>query len=1302
LTVLGPDAIVPFFALYAAGSVCLSWPPKKRRPKNLSRRQFLRYCQGASLVFVPVKLPKAFLGSGGAAYPEGVGELQIHPRYRRKLGMEDVLGRVPTGFDQFVNEKYQDEIWAILRSWAIQLMVSPYDFSAIAGSMDSDFRGCAVGKVRLRATFEAEPFRTWSAEYPPEANLTNEVFLRELRASLDPFSAILTADFQLIGIQSNPESGRGAEILMDTIVRFEIVGAGNGFHREQRIGNWEMKWVRHSSGEVRLREWRISGETRSRSSAPTFVDVASSAFGPIPAYSAQLLPGTDYWRSTIDGASGVDIYGHNGVAVADIDNDGLDDVYICQPAGLPNRLFRNRGDGTFEDTTEAAGVGVLENSACALFADVNNDGRQDLIVVRATGPQLYLNLGGGRFRVKPDAFHFAVPPQGTFVGAAIADYDRDGWLDIYFCLYSYYQGLDQYRYPMPYYDAENGPPNFLMRNNRDGTFRDVTKETGLDKNNTRFSFCCAWGDANGDGWPDLYVVNDFGRKNLYRNNGNGTFTDVAREMGVEDVGAGMSGCWLDFDNDGREDLYVADMWTAAGIRVSAQQNFQPDAPPDTRSLYRKHSMGNCLFQNRGDRFEDVGMRSGTTFGRWSWSSDAWDFNHDGYPDLYIANGMISAPNREDLNSFFWRQVVAYSPSRPIPSQEYEQGWNAINELIRSDRSWSGFERNVAYLNNRDGTFTDVSGVTGLDFPEDSRTFALGDFNSDGRLEVVLKNRNSPQLRFLKNVTPNLPPSISFRLEGVKSNRDAVGAKITIETDRGRQTRSVQCGSGFLAQHTKEVFFGLGSAKGPVQATVRWPSGLSQVLGDVPASHRIWVEEGKPPSKIEPFRSFVDAPLTVKDSAPPVTRPERVETWLLIPVPSPNFSLPDQTGRAASLPPGRPAVVYFFSGTLPKAQEELEAIEGMHRQAAGSAIEVVAINVDSAGFDARTEMKGNYARFSFRVVVASPDVLATYNLLFRQLFERHRDMTVPISFLIDRSGNVVKIYEGPFNPGSVEADSRAIPQTALQRIAKALPFPGLVDSYEFERNYLSLGLAFFQRGYVEQAEGFFRQAAKQDPASAEALYGLGSSYLSQHKNAEARDCFERSLKLHASYPGTPPNAWNNLGILAAGDGNTDQAVDDFRRALQIDPKHAIALQNLGNAYRQKRDWAGAQDAFERALALNPDDPEANYSLGMVYAQKNDTQRAYEFLRKAIAARPVYPEALNNLGILYLRTRRPEEAKRSFEESIRVAPQYDQSYLNLARVYAIEGDREKAKAVLESLLKENPDHPQARQELRQLEQ
>ena len=405
-----------------------------------------------------------------------------------------------------------------------------------------------------------------------------------------------------------------------------------------------------------------------------------------------------------------------------------------------------------------------------LIADFDNDGRQDLVVVRSSGPLLFLNQGKGKFKLKENAFQFANSPKGTFTGAAAADYNRDGLLDIYLCLYSYYQGADQYNYPTPYFAAENGPPNFMMRNNGNGTFSDVTNECGLDKNNTRYSFCCGWSDFNGDGWPDLYVVNDFGRKNLYRNNGNGTFTDVAHEAGIEDVGAEMSVCWFN-----EADLYVANMWTAAGERISHDKAFQESAPEQMRALYRKHAMGNSLFRRTTDSFRNESEKSGTGMGRWSWSTDAWDFDHDGLADLYVTNGMISGTMGKDLNSYFWRRVVAASPNEAKPDGDYEQGWKAINEWIRGGYTWSGFERNVCYANHGDGTFSDILGVLGLDFVEDGRSFALADFDGDGRQELLLKNRNAPQVRLMQNEIPDLPPAIGFRLTGTKSNRDAIGA-----------------------------------------------------------------------------------------------------------------------------------------------------------------------------------------------------------------------------------------------------------------------------------------------------------------------------------------------------------------------------------------------------------------------------------------------------------------------------------------------------------------------------------------------
>jgi tetratricopeptide (TPR) repeat protein len=1270
---------------------------------SISRRAFLRSAGWAPalLLAAPLRglsllgwqLQKAARHPGRAPY--FVSDARLSPHYPNRPPLEDLLRQVAPGMDEYVTERYAAELTEIPSVWSRSLKSSPRDVSKIFGSFVSSSIEATLmhagQEIVVSSRNGVEVLRRY---FSAGVVLERDQFLKEITRYLASLAKIETAEFQVVGI----EQGATDSAALRVDIRYDFVGTLTDATREERIGLWHTQWLRDDSSGWRAVRWEATEETVSRVRELWFVDVTTQALGENESYKQQMLRGADYWRTVLDGTCGIDVYGNNGLAAGDIENNGFDSLYICQPQGLPNRLYRNRGDGSFEDITYESGVGLLEGTACALFADFENKGLQDLLVVTASGPQLFLNQGNRKFKLKPNAFKFAQPPQGSFTHAAIADYDGDGRLDIYFCLYSYYLGLDQYHYPSPYFDARNGPPNFLFHNEGNANFQDRTQAAGLNVENDRYSFACAWGDYNSSGRPSLYVVNDFGRNNLYRNNDDGTFTAVSDEAGVNDVGAGMSACWFDFDNDGKPDIYAANMWSAAGLRVSQQKNFHAEDPKATRELYRRHARGNSLYRNLGDgKFENVSAQAGVAMGRWAWCSDAWDFDHDGYDDLYIANGYISGADTRDLGSFFWRQVVGKSPTISIPSVNYEHGWNAINELIRSDLSWSGYERNVLCSNNHDGTFSEISGAIGLDFPDDSRSFVLADLDHDGRLELILKNRNAPQLRMLHNVAKEAGHSIVFCLRGTKSNRDAIGAAVTVDAVGHRQTKYVQAGSGFLAQHTKDLLFGLGQAEGTVQASIRWPSGLTQTFDHLPINQRIEVHEGSTEFLAQPF-----APppgLWARASAPavPEALPSSVQTWLIQPLSAPNVSMPDLAGNLRDLHSfrGRFAFLNFWMSSVPGCIEQLRLLRSQS-QLAGNGIQVVGLNVDDPVDLHSLKAFASEEKFSFPNLLTTPEIAGIYNVIYRYLFDRRRDLPLPTSFLIDPAGMIVKVYQGPVDFQQIAEDALSAPNTEADRTKKALPFAGILPEGGFQRNDFTYGVAMFQRGYLDQATESFKQVIAAKPQAAEAYYNLGTLYLRRNNLPESRRYLEQALQLHPNYP----DAWNNLGMISAEQGRTDEAIADFKRSLSLQPDYAVAVLNLGNLYRRTGNYAEAEALLTKALQLAPDDPEANYAAGMLYARQDNFERALQYLSKAVNLRTDYAEAINNIGVLLVRQQRYSEAEDQFKTCIRVVPTFDQAYLNLARLYVVLKNEPQAKEVLRQLLLLQPGHKMAQQALQML--
>ncbi|HTV55464.1 MAG TPA: FG-GAP-like repeat-containing protein, partial [Terriglobia bacterium] len=1197
----------------------------------------------------------------------------------------------------YPTEKFAARVEKVLEAWSESLRRSvPEGLRIIGEALTPSFKGSSFHPVQEQLLRSDSYLELRRRRFSSTAVLGREAFLESFRALLASCSSLLTVEFRLADIQLVQTASSGVK----TSIHYEFVGSGKGCYREQHSGVKSLVWEANPQGALAVTRWSVEADMQSRALSPVFQEITSQVLDGNSSYSEQLERGADYWRTLLDAACGIDVYGNNGIAAGDVDNDGFDDLYVCQPSGLPNRLFHNLGDGTFADITAAAGVGVLDATPCALFTDILNRGRQDLLVVTVNGPLLFLSDGQGRFGLKRNAFKFRQPPQGTFTGAAFGDYDRDGKLDVYFCLYSYYEGLGEYRYPSPYYDAQNGPANFLFHNEGDGTFRDVTTETGMSQNNSHFSFDCHWCDYNSDGWPDLYVVNDFGRKNLYRNNGNGTFTDVAARAGVLDIGPGMSACWFDYDNDGNPDLYVSDMWEAAGLRISDQKDFMPGIPEDIRALYRRHARGNSLFHNRGDgTFEDRSAAAGVEISGWSWSCQDWDFDHDGFSDLYTANGFISGPNSYNLESFFWRQVIARSPLKEGHSAKYELGWDAINELIRSDWTWAGYQRNVFYINNRDGTFTEAAGAVGLDFIDDSRAFALADFDHDGRLEVFLKNRTGPQLRILHNVADGIGEAIAFRLRGTKSNRDAVGARIVVESGGARQTKFLQAGSGFCSQHSKEVFFGLGHSPGPVRATVRWPSGLVGTYEGLPSQHRVEIEEGSAVFRAEPFaKAHSHSPSAPRQSRH-VPLPTTIGTWLIAPLEAPDFSLPDLTGRVHTLSRvrGNHVLLNFWAATSPDSVKCLIQFGRTLNRTSPRALTLLAISVDPPDAEPQVRTLARQQNFTFPVLLASEEIAATYNLLFRYLFDRHKNFPIPASFLIDSEGSIAKVYQGPVAFRRVQEDAATIPQTARGRQERALPFRGSAYG-SFSRNYFTDALVFAQHGYGKAAEAAFKLAISQNPDSADAYYDLGTLYM----QAKRWDLAEEALREAVQLKPSDLMGFNNLGIIAVRQGRPQQAEQDFKQALKVDPANILAIGNLADLYRTEHRLQEAKQLLQGALNRAPDSPELNYRLAMVFAGMGRNGQAQSYLEKVLRLQPDNAEALDNLGVVYVFKGQLAQAAEAFSQCIQTAPKFDQAYLNLARVDVRLGRRAEAVEVLKALLEQVPGHPLAEEYLRALQQ
>ena len=511
-----------------------------------------------------------------------------------------------------------------------------------------------------------------------------------------------------------------------------------------------------------------------------------------------------HWKH-VDGRSGQKYFMEtlgSGAAFFDYDADGDPDLYFVNGTPLPgyvsqeiptNCLYQNNGDGTFTDVTEKAGVGDTGYGHGCAVGDYNNDGKLDLYVTNYGTNQLYRNNGDGTFTEVAEAAGVTEPRWST--SCAFADYNRDGNLDLYVVNYIVYD-LDE----NPWCGLkENGiraycePDNFtaqsdtLFRNNGDGTFTDVTKSAGIH-NVTGKGLGVVWGDYNNDGTSDIYVANDSTENLFYQNNGDGTFEEVGFMVGValsEDGAAenGMGTAFGDWNNDGWLDLTVTNY---------AQQT-------------------NTLYHNDADGFfTDATATTKTaqiTYPYLGWATAFIDYDNDGYQDLFVANGHL----HENLAEL---------------GQEGTYG-----------------QRNLLFRNNANNTFTEVSETlgSGMKLADVSRGATFADYDLDGDIDIVVTNSNTAP-RLLRNNGGNRQNWLQIRLTATKGSPDAIGTRVKITTAKLTQTREVRSGDGYLSQQDLTLHFGIGDYEQVDSIEVRWQSGTKQILGSVSANQMLFLEE----------------------------------------------------------------------------------------------------------------------------------------------------------------------------------------------------------------------------------------------------------------------------------------------------------------------------------------------------------------------------------------------------------------------------------------------------------------------------
>ena len=514
----------------------------------------------------------------------------------------------------------------------------------------------------------------------------------------------------------------------------------------------------------------------------------------------------------------------------DLDGDGLSEIILA----AKNLVYRRRGQDRYE--AEPLCQYPARSISTAIIADFDGDGTADFLCAKGEGLFLFKGSSAGKFDQPGQMVWSAIPRLTNAMVLTCGDVDRDGDLDLF---------LGQYRVPTlgqilkpGFYDANDGHPAFLLLNDGHGHFTDATAAAGLEKKRWRRVYSASFADLNDDGNLDLLVVSDFAGIDLYRNDGHGHFTDVTRDWVAEPHAFGMGHALADFNGDGRLDLLMIGMTSPAVDRLEHLDLWRPDAGED-HTMRSRMTFGNRLYLARPDGgFEQAGdsiARSG-----WSWGCSAFDFDNDGFPDVYIANGHESKRTVRDYEPEFWVHDL-YVDASVDDSTATAYFMKRFSQTRGDGWSYGGYEKNRLYLNQSGASFVEIGHLAGVALEQDSRNVAADDLDGDGRVDLLVTTFEvwpevKQTLRVYRNTLEDGGNWIGFRFREGGAGPSPVGVRVTLHYNGRSAVRQIVTGDSFRSQQANTVHFGLGQAERVESAEVRWPNGQVLTLRD-PALNR---------------------------------------------------------------------------------------------------------------------------------------------------------------------------------------------------------------------------------------------------------------------------------------------------------------------------------------------------------------------------------------------------------------------------------------------------------------------------------